>query len=129
MKDVGAVVSAGRGAGAQLWQYVAKEVAPGFGKEGRGEPQLSVVQLDGLSGFPAAALEVELMFAPRPASNWWSSGGAPVALEPGDSPQLPLFWLVPSPVSPVVGAVDVLPALPFQSPHRMEQLAADATLA
>lgn len=30
---------------------------------------------------------------------------APLALELGDSPQLPLFWLVPSPVSPVAGAV------------------------
>lgn len=76
-----------------------EEAAPGFGKEGWGESQLSAVQLDGLFGFPAAALEVELMFAPCPASNWWSSGGSPVAplaLEAGDSPQLPLFGFSPA---------------------------------
>lgn len=90
VRGVGAVVSAGRGAGPQLWQCVAEEWPLGLERRD-GESLSSVVQLDGLFGFLVAALEVDLMFALCPASNCWSSGGspvAPVALELGDSPQL-----------------------------------------
>lgn len=80
VQGVGAVVSAGRGAGARLWRWLAGEVAPGFGKKGWGEPQLSVARLDCSvwvsSGCSGASSHVCSPSCSTLVEQWWEISGS-----------------------------------------------------